>query len=149
MLLTFDDAVSVTNIDTYRSLLRDRRNSNNCPAGATFYVSHEYTNYQLVNELYNMGLEIALHSISHQTPQSYWAEASYDDMVREFADQVTLMSHFANIPASAMKGNISIMDELQNNIRPKPYHLFASVWKTNCLGEETHVSRENSALPVP
>lgn len=104
MLLTFDDAVTISNINTYRDLLENRKNSNNCPAGATFYVSHEYTNYHYVNELYNMGLEIALHSISHQASQTYWAEASYDHMVKEFADQVTLMSYFANIPASAMKG---------------------------------------------
>lgn len=88
----------------YRDLLYNRINSNGCPAGTTFYVNHEYTNYQLVNELYNQGYEIALHSISHQTPQTYWAEGTYDDMVKEFGDQIDQMSRFANIPKEALSG---------------------------------------------
>ncbi|CAH2058121.1 unnamed protein product, partial [Iphiclides podalirius] len=104
VLLTFDDGVNVINIDTYREILFGRRNKNNCPAGVTFFVNHEYTDYQRVNELYNQGFEIALHSISHQTPQSYWAEATYDDMMKEFGDQKRQMSHFANIPEDAIQG---------------------------------------------
>ncbi|KAJ0171784.1 hypothetical protein K1T71_012547 [Dendrolimus kikuchii] len=104
VVLTFDDAVTVTNIGTYRKLLIGRTNSNNCPAGATFYVNHEYTNYQFVNELYNMGCEIALHSISHQTPVTYWKQASYEDMEKEFADQIKQMSKFANMSASEIYG---------------------------------------------
>ncbi|CAH0598269.1 unnamed protein product [Chrysodeixis includens] len=102
--VTFDDGVNNQNILTYREVLYGRKNSNNCPAGATFYVSHEYTNYQFVNELYNQGYEIALHSISHQTPQTYWATASYDALKEEFADQRVLTAHFANIPMDAIKG---------------------------------------------
>ncbi|KOB68825.1 Chitin deacetylase 1 [Operophtera brumata] len=102
--VTFDDGVNVNNILTYRETLYNRRNTNGCPAGATFYVNHEYTNYQLVNELYNNGFEIALHSISHQTPQTYWQEATYDDLVKELADQRVQMSHFANIPFEALSG---------------------------------------------
>ncbi|XP_026735424.1 uncharacterized protein LOC113499228 [Trichoplusia ni] len=102
--VTFDDGVNNLNIMTYREVLYNRKNSNGCPAGATFYVSHEYTNYQFVNELYNQGYEIALHSISHQTPQTYWATASYNSLKEEFADQRVLTSHFANIPMDAIKG---------------------------------------------
>ncbi|XP_013147929.1 PREDICTED: uncharacterized protein LOC106110594 [Papilio polytes] len=102
--VTFDDAVNVINIETYREVLYGRSNSNGCPAGATFYVSHEYTNYVLVNELYNRGYEISLHSMTHQTPQTYWAEADYDVLVKEFADQRTLMSHFALIPEQEIRG---------------------------------------------
>lgn len=104
MTVTFDDGVNVNNILTYREVLYNRVNYDNCVAGATFYVSHEYTNYQLVNELYNRGFEIALHSISHQTSQSYWSQASYDVMKKEFADQKVQISHFANIPFDTVKG---------------------------------------------
>ena len=31
---------------------------------ATFFVSHEYNNYTLVNDLYKTGNEIAIHSIT-------------------------------------------------------------------------------------
>ncbi|XP_013186778.1 chitin deacetylase 8-like [Amyelois transitella] len=104
VLLTFDDAVNIINIETYRDVIYNRRNSNSCPAGVTFYVNHEYTDYQLVNELYNHGFEIALHSVSHMTNQTYWQEASYDDMVQELGEQVVQMSHFANIPTDSIKG---------------------------------------------
>ena len=102
--VTFDDAVNVINIETYRSFLNNRLNKNGCPIGATFYVNHEYTNYQLVNELYNQGYEIALHSITHKTPQTYWAEATVEDMRKEFGDQRAQMAHFANIPINAIQG---------------------------------------------
>ncbi|XP_068624155.1 chitin deacetylase 8-like [Battus philenor] len=102
--LTFDDAVNGINIFTYREIVYGRRNSNGCPAGTTFYVNHEYTNYQLVNELYNNGYEIALHSLTHRTPQTFWANASVEEMMQEFADQRLQMSHFGLIPAEQMKG---------------------------------------------
>ncbi|XP_053620303.1 chitin deacetylase 8-like [Plodia interpunctella] len=104
VILTFDDAVNNINIETYRDIIYNRRNTNNCTAGATFYVNHEYTDYQRVNELYNQGYEIALHSISHVTNQTYWAEATYEDMALEFGEQVEQMAHFANIPADSVKG---------------------------------------------
>ncbi|RVE52176.1 hypothetical protein evm_003249 [Chilo suppressalis] len=50
------------------------------------------------------GLEIALHSITHRTPQTFWAEADYESMRGEFADQRVLMSHFANIPLEKIQG---------------------------------------------
>nr|ABU98616.1 chitin binding PM protein [Helicoverpa armigera] len=102
--VTFDDGVSVNNIITYRDILYNRLNSNGCPAGVTFFVSHEYTNYALINELYNQGFEIALHSISHRTPQTYWFEATKEVIKEEIADQKAQMAHFANIPPSAIKG---------------------------------------------
>ncbi|XP_072946451.1 chitin deacetylase 8-like [Epargyreus clarus] len=103
VLLTFDDGVNVVNVQKYRTLY-GRKNKNGCPIGVTYFVNHEYTNYRLVNELYNMGFEIALHSISHQTPQTYWAEATYETMMREFADQKRQMAHFANIPINDIHG---------------------------------------------
>lgn len=42
----------------------DRRNPNNCPIRGTFFVSHEYTNYRDVQYLWNVGHEIAVHSIT-------------------------------------------------------------------------------------
>ncbi|KAM3962202.1 chitin deacetylase 8-like [Aphomia sociella] len=104
VMLTFDDGVNVLNIETYRELLFGKRNKNGCPIGTTFYVNHEYTSYQVANTLYNQGFEIALHSITHQTPQSYWAEATKEVLMREFADQRIQMSHFANIPYDEIKG---------------------------------------------
>ncbi|VVC99383.1 unnamed protein product [Leptidea sinapis] len=103
VLLTFNGAVTSTNTLTYRRLLSGRRNSNQCPIGTTFFVSHEYTDYQLLNELYNNGFEIALHSITN-TNQSYFANADYETLMLEFNDQKKLISHFASIPVDQLKG---------------------------------------------
>ncbi|KAJ2944844.1 hypothetical protein O0L34_g1738 [Tuta absoluta] len=113
--VTFDDGINVVNIETYRKILYGRRNSNGCPSGFTFFVNHEYTNYQLVNELYNQGFEIASHSITHQTPQTYWQEAIYEDLVKEFADHRTQIAHFANIPIGEIKGIRSPFLQLSGN----------------------------------
>ncbi|XP_075986001.1 chitin deacetylase 8-like [Anticarsia gemmatalis] len=101
--VTFD-AVNDINIVNYRRILLNRRNSNNCSAGATFYVTHVNTDYQAVNELYNNGFEIALHSITHRPSQSYWANATYETLVKEFAEQKSQLAHFANIPYESIKG---------------------------------------------
>ncbi|XP_063834133.1 chitin deacetylase 8-like [Ostrinia nubilalis] len=115
VMVTFDDAVNVINIETYREVLYDRKNSNGCPVGTTFYVNHEYTNYQIVNELYNQGFEIALHSISHRTPQTWWHEAGLEDMRQEFGDQIEQMAQFANIPQDAIHGIRSPFLQLSGN----------------------------------
>ena len=65
VLLTFDDAVNSSNSELYSDLFeKDRRNPNGCPIASTFYVSHEWTNYSQVQNLYADGHEIASHSIS-------------------------------------------------------------------------------------
>lgn len=104
VIVSFSDAINTVNIDTYRQVLYGRRNRNGCTAGATFFVTHENNNYQLVNELHNQGLEIALHSITKSIPQSYWAEATYDVYYKEYAEQIIQMTTFGNISRSAIKG---------------------------------------------
>lgn len=91
--ITFDDAVNAENFELYSSkkawpyfiecvpwlekgghlslliwLLEifssDRKNPNGCPVRGTFYVSHQYTNYRDVQFLWNIGHEIAAHSVT-------------------------------------------------------------------------------------
>lgn len=64
VVLTFDDAINTVNIKTYRQILYGRNNSNGCPITATFFVTHEYNDYEFVNELYNRGSDIAVHSVT-------------------------------------------------------------------------------------
>nr|AGC92658.1 hypothetical protein [Heliconius erato] len=123
VLLTFDDGINVQNIETYRSMIYNRYNKNSCPAGVTFFVSHEYTDYSLVNELYNQGFEIALHSISHVTNQEYWRNADYDTLMKEFGDQKTQIAHFANIPEEEVKGIRSPFLQMSGNAT---YQMMAS-----------------------
>lgn len=104
VLLTFDDAVQTINIDYYRKALYDRKNPDGCPAQATYFVSHEYTDYSLVNELYSKGHEIALHSISHLPQTEYWRDASKETIIDEFIGERDLVSHFAQIPKDKISG---------------------------------------------
>ena len=65
VMLTFDDSVNDLNRDLYKEIFQDyRRNPNGCPISATFFVSHEWTDYSQVQNLYANGHEIASHSIS-------------------------------------------------------------------------------------
>lgn len=65
VLLTFDDAVNDLNKGLYQDLFeKGRVNPNGCPIAATFYVSHEWTDYGQVQSLYADGHEMASHSVS-------------------------------------------------------------------------------------
>ena len=56
VMITFDDSVNDLNRDLYKEIFRDYRlNPNGCPISATFYVSHEWTDYGLVQSLYSGG----------------------------------------------------------------------------------------------
>jgi hypothetical protein len=64
VLLTFDDSVNDLNKNLYRDLFeKGRKNPNGCPISATFYVSHEWTDYSQVQNLAADGHEIASHSV--------------------------------------------------------------------------------------
>lgn len=65
VMLTFDDSINDLNRDLYNQIFQDyRRNPNGCPIASTFFVSHEWTDYSQVQNLYASGHEIASHSIS-------------------------------------------------------------------------------------
>lgn len=65
VLLTFDDSVNDLNKGLYADLFeRGRVNPNGCPISATFYVSHEWTDYSQVQNLYSDGHEMASHTVS-------------------------------------------------------------------------------------
>ena len=65
VLLSFDDAVNSQNIDYYRQLFNGTyKNKNDCPIRGTFFLTHEYTDYQMVQQLYHENHEIAVHTIT-------------------------------------------------------------------------------------
>lgn len=104
VLLTFDDAVTVHNIPYYREAFTGRINNDSCPVSATFFVSHEYTDYSLIHELYSGGHEIGLHSISHSSDTQYWRDASVQELADEFGGERTMMERFAKIPKGHVQG---------------------------------------------
>lgn len=65
VLITFDDSVNDLNKQLYSDLFeKGRVNPNGCPISATFYVSHEWTDYSQVQNLYSDGHEMASRTIS-------------------------------------------------------------------------------------
>lgn len=66
ILITFDDAINPINIELYKELFNNEshKNPNRCPWRATFYISHEWTDYSMVQDLYSVGHEMASHTVS-------------------------------------------------------------------------------------
>jgi len=81
-----------------------RMNPNGCPIMATFYVSHNWTNYDIVKRLYERGHEIASHSITHRMPQSFWTKASYGQWKEELVGQRENIANKASIPIEEIQG---------------------------------------------
>ncbi|KAK4879680.1 hypothetical protein RN001_007826 [Aquatica leii] len=102
--LTFDDSATALNYDQYyEKLLFDRKNPDGKPISATFYVPHEYTDYGVVNKLYNKGFEIGTHSVTKQEVE-YWKNATKDQLTLEFSDSKQIISKFANIAIDDILG---------------------------------------------
>lgn len=104
VMVTFDDAITISNYEYAQTTVARYLNPDGCNGQATFYVSHEYTDYTKVHELWSQGHEIALHSITHSPYSSYWANLTQDEYYFELADQREMMAHFAKIPIDDIKG---------------------------------------------
>lgn len=64
VMLTFDDAVNRINYKTYKHVITRKHQLTGCPLKSTFFVTHEYTDYLMVHDLWRRGNEIAIHSIT-------------------------------------------------------------------------------------
>ncbi|ALC40987.1 Cda9 [Drosophila busckii] len=102
--ITFDDAINVVNSAQYELLFEDLKNPDGCDATGTFFLSHEYTDYERVNSLYNAGHEIALHSVTHGDGTEYWRSADVKTIEMEFSDQLQILEAFANVPRESVHG---------------------------------------------
>jgi len=101
VLLTFDDAVNDINKGFYAKLFnRIRLNPNGCPIKATFYVSHEYTDYGQVHDLYRAGHEIASHTITH----SHGSGFDEDRWANEVIGQAEMLVRYAGVNPRDIKG---------------------------------------------
>jgi len=100
VLLTFDDAVNELNREFYSRLFDGRTNPDGCPVAATMFVSHEWTDYAQVEDLYQAGHEIASHTVTHSHPAGYTA----DRWAREIGGQADLLSTLGRIPRAQITG---------------------------------------------
>jgi len=116
LLLTFDDAVNSNNFDFIEALLNGNlKNPNGCDAKATFFLSHKYTNYSMVQDLYRRGHEIATHSISHDNEESYWDSGSQDNWAAEMGGGKDIAATWANIPLTEIIGSRAPLLRLGGN----------------------------------
>lgn len=104
VMLSYDDAVNIANFPTYERLFDKRNKENACPIGATFFLSHENTNYRLVHELYRRGHEIASHSVTHQSNTQYWKNADKKTLIDEISGMRQIVAKFADININDVKG---------------------------------------------
>ncbi|XP_074030666.1 chitin and LDLR binding deacetylase 3 [Leptinotarsa decemlineata] len=107
VLLTFDDAVNDDNWDLYAKELfpNFRKNPNKCPVRATFFVSHQYNNYQYTQQLWNDGHEIAVHSITHRGPEEWWSHnATIEDWFDEMVGQANIIHKFSKVRMEDIRG---------------------------------------------
>ncbi|XP_046804011.1 mucin-5AC isoform X6 [Lucilia cuprina] len=102
VLITFDDAVSTLNIDYYDEIFNNetRKNPNGCPIRGTFYVSHEWTDYGMVQDLYADGHEMASHTVSH----SFGEQFSQKKWTREVAGQREILAAYGGVKLSDVRG---------------------------------------------
>lgn len=102
---SFDDAVNSENYKMYEELfLNNRFNPNGCPISMTMFVSHNFTEYNLLRDLYIKGMEVAVHSVTHRTPTSFWKNASKSKLRYEIVQQRKNIAERTGIPIGNVTG---------------------------------------------
>jgi len=108
--LTFDDALTAQASSQFYDELfgtpteHNNSNPNGCALRATHYVTHQYTDYSLVNRWWHFGHEIASHSITHRNDLNYWKSMTELEWAKEIVGQRRITAQFANIPACDISG---------------------------------------------
>nr|XP_022914544.1 uncharacterized protein LOC111425024 [Onthophagus taurus] len=102
ILLTFDGAVNLNNYDHYRKVFNKKRfNPNGCAIKGTFFISHEYSNYHMIQELASEGHEIATETISLQQGLQ---DKGYEEWVGEMIGMREILKHFSNVSTADVIG---------------------------------------------
>lgn len=91
IMVTFDDDLEKQYYDLYNELFDGVSNPNGCPAVGTLFISHNYTDYFLVESAYSRGYEIADHTVTHQEPTTYWEQADYTTWKNEIDGQKEIL----------------------------------------------------------
>ncbi|XP_071561542.1 uncharacterized protein Cda5 isoform X1 [Temnothorax nylanderi] len=134
VLLTFDDAVNDLNKPLYSELFENgRKNPNGCPIAATFYVSHEWTDYSQVQNLYADGHEMASHTVSH----SFGEQFSARKWAREVAGQREILAAYGGVKLEDVKGMRAPFLSVGGN------NMFKMLWDTNFTYDSSMPIYEN------
>lgn len=104
VMVSFDDAVNGQNMKYYQTLFPGVVNPNGCPISATFFVSHEWTDYVMVNSLYHQRHAISDHTITHRTPIPWWKNATYTQWQQEIVGQREILNKVGFVALEDVKG---------------------------------------------
>ena len=106
IVITFSGAVNERNSRIFDDIFRHnvKNKGNDCSVKATFFVSHAYTNYSAVQELYRRGHEIAINSITNNQNPNYWTEMTTNEYEAEFDGGRVIAETFANITQGSILG---------------------------------------------
>ncbi|KAG7306036.1 hypothetical protein JYU34_008607 [Plutella xylostella] len=102
ILLTFDGAVNLNNFELYKKVFNGKiKNPNGCPIRGTFFLSHEYSNYAMVQALAHDGHEIATGTISMQQGLQ---DKGYEEWAGEMIGMREVLRRFANVSRAEVVG---------------------------------------------
>lgn len=101
VIISMDDTLNALNYKSYRKLFEGRTNPNKCPIRGTFFIAHEYSDYQMIQELHYEGHEIATYSISHRKNLE---TLGYQDWVQEQIGMREILNNFAKISKDNILG---------------------------------------------
>ncbi|KAH9415740.1 chitin binding [Dermatophagoides pteronyssinus] len=100
VMITFDDSINELNWELYQEIFSNRFNPNGCPILGTFYVSHEWTDYSQVQNLYSIGHEMASHTITH----SFGDKFSKEKWLNEVNGQREILSLYGGVKYEDVRG---------------------------------------------
>jgi len=104
VMISLDGRVSKLNYDRVERIFgQNRVNPNGCPIRGTFFVNHEWNDYNLTSALYVKGHEIATHAITRKSMEAF-KKADIDRWVKEIGGMKKILEIFAGIPAEDIKG---------------------------------------------
>jgi len=116
IMLTFDDAINNNNWEIFDQMFDGRlKNPNGCDVKATFFVSHQYNNYSMVQELHRRGHEMAAHSVTHDNEESYWDSGNETVWAGEMGGARDMLTRWGNVPAADIYGSRAPLLRLGGN----------------------------------
>jgi len=104
--LSYDDGFTAHAEELfYRGLFNGTyTNPDGCPIRATHFLTHQNTDYSLVNQYYKIGHEMAIHSMTHRNNLTYWQTMDVSGWKQEMVGMRQAVSQFANIPTEEFVG---------------------------------------------
>eukprot|EP00731_Ephydatia_muelleri_P022731 Em0015g314a len=102
VLISFDDGLRTQDYEGfYASVFNDRNNPNGCQIGLTFFASHYYTNYALLEDINKQyGYEMAVHTIDHNTNSL----TTKEEYTGEIMGMKEILCMWGNVSSNSVRG---------------------------------------------